>query len=300
MILSAACCASEGQRLVKERVGVRQGGGERGEAPLQPLQPLNQVAGHGGVVWKGDDERQVWPLPPAEVAVSAAACCPGRGEHKHLRLDQFATCICPAHIDAELNCIFSDALCCSLIAASRHVSCLHLPARHSCRRCHPGDPCTCLLLVCCSCTVTDTQCIGMFTRCKTQVSVHIHHQFSPPAALQQLPPPPLPPWPPAAPRPAPGTRGGARPPASRRASRRCRSTTPRGRRCTAQGSSEVWGRSAHAPHRHQQQQQQHASACCSRLQASAPSTLLAHLHRMLPAPCPAAGPPSPPRLAQRR
>ena len=40
------------------------------------------------------------------------------------------------------------------------------------------------------------------------------------------------PWPPAALRPAPCTRGGARPPASRRASRRCRSTTPRGRRFT--------------------------------------------------------------------
>ena len=52
-----------------------------------------------------------------------------------------------------------------------------------------------------------------------------------PPAPQRLPPLLPLPWPPAAPRPAPGTRAGARPPANPRASRRCRSTTPHGRRC---------------------------------------------------------------------
>ena len=56
------------------------------------------------------------------------------------------------------------------------------------------------------------------------ISTHITPDPAAPAAAA---PSPLP-----APRPAPCTRGGA-PPASRRASRRCSSTTPRGRHCGA-------------------------------------------------------------------
>ena len=119
----------------------------------------------------------------------------------------------------------------------------------------------------------------------------------PPPGRQPLPPPAAPPCAAAAPPQAACTCGGARPPASRRVSRRCRSTTPHGRRCRRPTCGRQAERNLSKLHAH------HGSACPNIARHSLHAhvrSLPPHLQRMLPVHCPAAAPPSACTVEQRR
>ncbi len=57
--------------VVKESVRVREGGG-RGEAAYQPLQPLDQVVGHDGVVSRVVQAGAAFGVGTAELAACSA------------------------------------------------------------------------------------------------------------------------------------------------------------------------------------------------------------------------------------
>ncbi len=124
-------------------------------------------------------------------------------------------------------------------------------------------------------------------------------RYARPQPLLPTPPAAEPPWPPPAPRPSPCTHACALP-ASRRASRRCGSTTPHGRRCRSRVMRQLQMTGDVI---------RQAQSRCNRAKAAAanmhttynPATpCFPHPHCLRVSPCPAAGPPPPPRLAQPR